>query len=163
MNQNNNLRYIIALIAFLIMNINLFGQNNRIIYDDSYKCTCNIDSIGGLPVYKPLEDDNTIEETPKFIGGDSALTNFLTNNIKKSTFDSTDHLPITVYTIFIIDTSGNVSNICLYKRQFSNGYSKFEKEAMRVISIMPKYTPCIQNGNKVPIMVSLPIKFMTTK
>jgi protein TonB len=96
---------------------------------------------------------------PEFNGGDEAKIKFLSDNIKYPTLESNELFKSSVYLTFIIDTSGNVTNICVLRRQFSNGYSKIEKEAMRVLTIMPKWTPGVHNGKKVMVRLNIPIKF----
>ncbi|MCD6066117.1 MAG: energy transducer TonB [Bacteroidetes bacterium] len=57
---------------------------------------------------------------------------------------------------FVIDVDGKVKDIRVLK---SSGDELLDKEAMRVIEIMPPWTPGKQNGKPVPVYFNLPINF----
>jgi protein TonB len=59
-----------------------------------------------------------------------------------------------VYVLFVIDKDGNVTNIK------SRGPDKMlEKEAERIISLLPVMKPGLQRGNPVTVPYSIPINF----
>ncbi len=62
-----------------------------------------------------------------------------------------------IYLTFVIDTSGNVRNACIYKPYFDDGLSIFEKEAIKIIENFNDWTSGEQDEKKVPVRMYLPI------
>lgn len=60
-----------------------------------------------------------------------------------------------VYVSFIVDTNGKVRNV---KTKKGIGFG-CDEEAVRVIKMMPKFTPGTQNGNRVRVVYNVPIAF----
>ena len=57
---------------------------------------------------------------------------------------------------FTIDTVGNVTNVYV-----AEGVSKeLDKEAIRVISTSPKWTPGYKHGKTVPVSFLFPVNFV---
>lgn len=63
----------------------------------------------------------------------------------------------TVYVSFVVEKDGTISNIVMLKEV--PGVPEFSKEAIRVVSIMPNWTPGKQNGKLVRVKYTLPVKF----
>ena len=61
-----------------------------------------------------------------------------------------------VWVRFIINKEGNVSNI---KTLGPKGGELLKEEAMRVISLLPEFTPSIKSGERVAVKYGLPINF----
>jgi protein TonB len=60
-----------------------------------------------------------------------------------------------VYVTFIVDSSGNVT-----KATIARGIdSALDKEALRVINSLPKWTPGKQRGKPVSVSYTVPINF----
>ena len=77
------------------------------------------------------------DKIPQFIGGEKEMNNFIKCNIS-----------------FIVEKDGTLSNIkALY------GNPILINEALRVVSIMPKWTPGQFKGKMVKVMCNLPINF----
>lgn len=62
-----------------------------------------------------------------------------------------------VYLTFVIEKDGTVSNVKVSRG--TNGASSLDKEAIKIISEMPKWEPGLQNGEAVRVQFSLPIHF----
>lgn len=59
-----------------------------------------------------------------------------------------------IYVSFVINKNGQVANI-----QVSAPHPKLEKEAKRVVNMIPKMIPASQNNKKVDVLFNLPIIF----
>lgn len=57
---------------------------------------------------------------------------------------------------FVINKEGNVSNIKVYKKP---NLEIIEKEALRIIQLLPKMKPAIQRGKNVNVQYIIPINF----
>lgn len=55
----------------------------------------------------------------------------------------------------VVDKNGSVTNLTILKS--IDPY--LDKEAIRVISSMPKWTPGVQNGKKVRVKFTVPVSF----
>ncbi|MGZ3812139.1 MAG: energy transducer TonB, partial [Mucilaginibacter sp.] len=64
-----------------------------------------------------------------------------------------------VYIGFIVEKDGTLSNLKILREP---GYGS-GKEALRVMSLSPKWEPGIQNGRKVRVKYTIPITFALEK
>ncbi len=135
-------------------------QTNKGIGDDKDPIETNDD--GGLSDDKNLFEDKETPRTivqvmPTFIGGDQALFQYLSDNIKYPAFEKENNISGTVFLKFVVGKKGEISGIEILKG-VKHGEG-LEKEAARVIAQMPRWKPGIQNGNPVPVYFTLPVKF----
>lgn len=108
------------------------------------------------------ENDSTaimefVDEAPEFPGGESMLNQFISKNIIYPQLAIDNNYQGTVYVQFIILTDGSVdySSVKILRGQ----YEILNKEAIRVVKLMPKWKPGTQNGKPVRVLFNLPIKF----
>jgi TonB family protein len=99
---------------------------------------------------------NATEVMPKFPGGAHALYKFLGKNIKYPTADRENNIQGKVVVQFIVEPNGNLSNIKAV-RSPSNAMTN---EAVRVISMSPKWMPGKQGGKAVRARYFLPVQFV---
>ena len=142
------MKRILITLIILFNSCFIFAQNNKVVIDSNYKCSCNIDTCDGFTVL------TFVEKMPEYNGGLEALSKFLHDNISFSGFED-EYMTQSYYITFIVDTSGSVTNICAYRRT----YSMSEFAIMKVVATMPKWIPGEQNGVRVPVRYNLPIKF----
>lgn len=120
---------------------------------------------GDIPAPEPstLPDTDTLdyfivcENMPEFPGGNEALMKYLTRTI-------TDTKPIAqgekqtngrVIIQFIIDKEGNVT-----KPHVVRSLDPYlDKEALRIVSLMPKWKPGIQREKPVAVQYTVPVSF----
>jgi protein TonB len=127
--------------------------------------TILIDSSGNKWTY--YEDDSlTLSEKdtlklpksivmPSFPGGEENLIMFLAKNIQYPDKARNNGIQGTVYVTFIISKEGKVTDMKILR-----GVNKdIDKEAMRVISILPQWFPGMQQGKFVKVQYNLPIRF----
>lgn len=96
-----------------------------------------------------------VEEMPEFPGGEKALLNYLTINVKYPVVAQENGIQGIVYVSFVIDENGHINNVGLLR-----GVDKLlDNEAIRVISSMPKWKPGKQHGKAVKVRFTVPIAF----
>lgn len=96
-----------------------------------------------------------VEKWPQFPGGESAMMTFLSKNLKYTAAAREINLEGTVHVFFVIGKDGSIRDIEI-RRGVGAG---LDEEVVRVISIMPQWTPGIQNGKNVSVIYNLPVKF----
>lgn len=96
---------------------------------------------------------------PSFPGGLSELNKFVSANIKFPETYKTDSLfkSCKVYVKFVVNENGDVSNPEIIRGCFK--FDECDKEALRVVGIMPKWSPAIKDGKPIKHIYSLPVSF----
>jgi protein TonB len=92
---------------------------------------------------------------PEFEGGAKAMYKFLRKHLRYPRADQQMGFEGTVFVRFIIDITGTVTGVEVIRGVGGS----LDKEAMRVIALMPKWKPGSQHGAAVNIRMVLPIKF----
>jgi len=136
--------------------------------DDFPRIDAGFNENWANPVYTPQlseEVSNTAEDTiyntysievqPEFPGGEVALYNFLSENIKYPRMAIEANIQGTAIISFVVEKDGNLSNIRV-ERAPDNLLSD---EAMRVVSAMPRWIPGNQGGRPFRVAFYLPVKF----
>jgi TonB family protein len=112
---------------------------------------------------KPTEEapqDETlviVEKMPEFPGGQAALMQYLSSNIKYPEECRKMGVEGKVYVKFIVDATGSIINVQVL-RGIPDGIL-LEKEAVKVVEAMPKWIPGTQGGKAVSVYFTLPIAF----
>lgn len=96
---------------------------------------------------------DVVEEQPQFPGGTEELYKFIISNFK---IDSTLATPINgkIYVGFVVDKDGTITQPKIMRGMQQESLNK---EALRVVSIMPKWIPGKQGGKEVKVRYYLPI------
>ena len=97
----------------------------------------------------------TAEIMPEFPGGMAALMKYLGANIKYPTISQEMGSMGRVIVQFVVDKDGTITNPAVVR----GGDAYLDKEAIRVISPMPKWKPGVQNGKKVRVKYTVPVVF----
>lgn len=97
----------------------------------------------------------SVEVMPEFPGGTAALMKYLGSNIKYPTISQETGSQGKVIVQFVVDKDGTISNPAVVRGVDPH----LDKEAIRVISSMPKWTPGVQNGKKVRVKYTVPVSF----
>ncbi|MBI5540355.1 MAG: energy transducer TonB [Bacteroidia bacterium] len=96
-----------------------------------------------------------IEEKPEYPGGIEAMNKWIAENVKYPEIAKENGVTGKVFIQFVIDKDGKVSNV-----QLLRGVDPYlDKEALRVISAMPSWTPGKQRGKTVKVSFQIPINF----
>ena len=96
-----------------------------------------------------------VETSPSFPGGDEARIRFLTNNISYPQEARDAGISGTVYITFVVERDGSTSDVRVL-RGIGGGC---DEEAVRVIKMMPEWSPGKQRGKPVRVQFNMPIKF----
>ena len=96
------------------------------------------------------------EKMPEFPGGTVALMKFLAENIKYPEDARKEKAEGRAFICFVVKSDGSISDIKVMK---STGNESLDQEAMRVVSLMPKWTPGTQDGEKVNSKFTIPVQF----
>ncbi len=145
-----------------------FDGKTRIMAQHKYgsnKDSIIIDSLGKKSWHNvvdtvPLSPEDTLalyksEIMPMFPGKEEGLIRFLGNNIKYPSKSRDKGIGGNVYVTFAISKEGNVEDIKILR-----GVSEdIDKEALRVVGMMPQWFPGMQKGRFVKVQYNLPIKF----
>lgn len=96
-----------------------------------------------------------VDEMPEFPGGEAEMLKFIQKNFKYSKFEKGKSIPDTkIYVQFVISKTGNVKNAKIIK-----GINpEYDKEALRVINILPEWKPAKLKGQAVEYKFNLPIQ-----
>lgn len=113
------------------------------------------------PPPKPVEEEATdeifvvVEKQPEFPGGTTALMKFLGDNIKYPVIAQENGIQGRVITNFVVERDGSISDVQVVRGQDPS----LDKEAVRVIKTMPRWTPGQQRGKPVRVRFTLPVVF----
>ncbi len=97
-----------------------------------------------------------IKEVPQFPGGEKKLFKFIADNVQYPPQAKADKKEGTAYIGYVIQKTGAVKDIKVLR---SSGTQSLDDEAMRVIKLMPKWTPGKERGKPVEVNYTMPIKF----
>jgi TonB family protein len=96
-----------------------------------------------------------VDQMPQYPGGEKKLTEFLSNRIIYPSQALQNGIEGRILCSFIVVKDGTVSNI----EVLQSPDPELSDEAVRVLSMMPKWNPGINNGEKVNVKCVLPIDF----
>lgn len=96
-----------------------------------------------------------IEEKPEFPGGEAAMFQWISKNVKYPEIAKENGVQGKVFVQFVIGKEGKVTDV-----QVVRGVDpSLDKEAVRVIQSMPAWKPGKQRGKPVKVSFQLPINF----
>jgi TonB family protein len=102
-----------------------------------------------------MEPFVVVEKMPMFPGGDSALLAYITTNTSYPPAAKQNNIQGKVIIRFCIEPDGNVNRITVLK----SVDPELDKEALRVVSTLPKFKPGEHGGQPVPVWYMVPINF----
>jgi len=159
----------VMLLGITGLNQRLYAQVNKRLNTPSVQADTNAhpflgtisaqdpDTIKLQPAAKPLPDNvlfgAAMETFPEFPGGDAALTKYLREHIRYS-----GKFMGKIFVQFAVETNGSISNVMILR----GGDKQINNETMRVIKMMPKWKPGIQNGKPYRVLYTLPVTFGQT-
>ncbi len=118
-------------------------------------------TVSGMEIADPLPPDkdkvhNVCDIIPEFPGGQSALLQFLAKNIKYpvDAFEQKKQGKVSV--TFVIEKDGSITDAKVIHPLFPS----LDKEALRVVNSMPKWTPGkMKDGKIVRVQYTVPITY----
>ena len=96
-----------------------------------------------------------VEQMPMYPGGDAALMGYLRDNIKYPTVAAENGVQGRVVVGFVVERDGSITDVKILRGVDPS----LDREAMRVVKNMPKWTPGKQNGSAVRVKYQVPVSF----
>ena len=115
------------------------------------------------PVEEVVEEEEeevvfvVVETMPSFPGGNQALFKYLSDNMKYPVIAQENGIQGTVVCQFVVNKDGSIVDVEAVKN--TSGDATLEKEAIRVIKSMPKWSPGKQRGKAVRVKYTVPVRF----
>ena len=98
---------------------------------------------------------DVVEKMPEYPGGQAALFEYLSKNVKYPADAEKQKIEGRVLVSFVVNTDGSITDISVERKAFPS----LDAEAVRVISGMPKWIPGEQKGQKVRVKYTVPLSF----
>lgn len=96
-----------------------------------------------------------VEQMPMFPGGYGALMGYLRDNIHYPTVAAENGVQGRVVVGFVVERDGSITDVNILRGVDPS----LDREAMRVVKSMPKWTPGKQNGSAVRVKYQVPVSF----
>ena len=96
-----------------------------------------------------------VEQMPMFPGGDAALMGYLRDNIHYPTVAAENGVQGRVVVGFVVERDGSITDVNVLRSVDPS----LDREAMRVVKSMPRWTPGKQNGSAVRVKYQVPVTF----
>ena len=96
-----------------------------------------------------------VEQMPEYPGGQAALFEFISKNVKYPEDAVKKKVEGKVFVTFVVDTDGKITDVSLLRKVFPS----LDAEAIRVISAMPNWIPGKQKGQVVRVKYTVQIMF----
>ena len=141
---------IVLLAAVLIYRIT--KQNSRI---HSVQKTAVNQTKSNIPLSVQNGIYNIVEVMPQYPGGEQALMEFLSDNVKYPPLGKKNGIQGKVIVRFVVSESGKVKDATVLRSLDPS----FDKEALRVVNLLEDWIPGEIKGKKVAVRFTLPIVF----
>lgn len=99
--------------------------------------------------------DPMMDTPPSFPGGYEALLSFLRENTQYPEEALKDSIQGKVVVSFVIETDGSISNIKVAR----GVHPVLDEEAVRVVGLMPKWKPAMNNSKPIRVKYNVPVIF----
>ena len=126
-------KYIFSLICFLFMMalpMNAQSESSTKVYDE-------------------------VDEMPSFPGGLNGLMTFLSQNMVYPVTAQENGVQGRVIVSFVVETDGSITDVKVARSVDPS----LDREAMRVVKAMPKWTPGKKDGKPVRVKYTVPVVF----
>ncbi len=98
---------------------------------------------------------DVVEQMPSYPGGMGALMSWLSQNIKYPTVAAENGISGRVIVQFVVERDGSITDV-----RVARGVDPYlDKEATRVVKMMPHWIPGKQNGAPVRVKYTVPVVF----
>lgn len=97
-----------------------------------------------------------VEEMPQFPGGEKGLRDFISKNVTYPPTAAKNGVQGKVYVQFIIEKDGSIGNAKVIR----GVDPQLDKEALRIVKLLPSFKPGKQRGKLVRVSYTIPINFV---
>lgn len=116
--------------------------------------------VRSKPLNKPQPVNSTrvydvVEQMPSFPGGISGLRTYLNQNIRYPAEAQENCVQGRVVVSFVVEKDGHISDVTVLRSVDPS----LDKEAIRVVRNMPRWTPGKQGGEPVRVRYNVPVSF----
>ncbi len=118
--------------------------------------TGHFDEVQPIPVSERTDLTEAPMAIPQFPGGDAAMLNYLNTNMKYPDMAAEMGIEGTVIVQAAIEADGTVAGGA---EVIKSADPSLNREALRLVHSMPKWTPGRQNGQPVPTKVTIIVRF----
>ena len=101
------------------------------------------------------EEGNVHEQTKTFPPGQAGLFQYLSNTIQYPVVAEENGVQGRVIVTFVVERDGSITELKVVKSVDPS----LDREAVRVVRSMPKWTPGKQNGEAVRVKYTIPVTF----
>ena len=98
---------------------------------------------------------SVVEVMPQYPGGQIAMMKYIMENMKYPEQAMKKGIQGRVAVRFIVEKDGSISDV----KPIHSVHTLLDKEAVRVVKSMPKWSPGKQNGKPVRVQLIVPIMF----
>ena len=99
------------------------------------------------------------DKQPEYPGGMPALVDFMVKNLKYPEAAKKENAEGVVIVKFKVGKDGSLTGIKTVSEGSQNPREDFVREAVRVIRMMPQWTPAEDQGKIVEVEMALPVQF----
>lgn len=118
--------------------------------------------IADLEEHKVIVEEKpftTVEQMPQYPGGEEELMKFILGNLRYPSVAKEVGIEGRVIIRFVVSRNGDVQNVEVLRGLDPS----CDKEAVRVVKMMPNWIPGKQNGRNVPVFFTIPIVYRLAK
>lgn len=123
------------------------GYRNDI-YSESHIDTPVVDTPRDTTIYR------SVELMPRFPGGEAALMKYISSHLQ--TPQTQERVQGSVILQFVVQSDGSIGEVKVARSL----HPEYDKEAVRVIKSLPKFTPGRHNGQAVAVWYTLPVHYL---
>lgn len=127
----------------------VLGANRIVKQSEKFHNTNQWQVITGIKVF------DVVEQMPEFPGGAAALMSWLSRNIRYPAIAEENGIQGRVVCTFVVERDGSITDIQVARSVDPS----LDKEAIRVLKLMPKWSPGRQNGAPVRVKYTVPVTF----
>lgn len=106
----------------------------------------------------PVDDNkvfDVVEQNPVFPGGEAALLKYVAEHIRYPAMAQENNIQGRVVVQFVVTKTGSIGQVKVVRSKDPD----LDREAVRVVKSLPKFTPGKMNGHAVNVWYTLPINF----
>lgn len=104
---------------------------------------------------EPEQVFQSVEQMPKFPGGDAELMKYIQEHLRYPTMAAENNIQGRVVVQFVVTKNGSIGEVKVIRSRDQD----LDKEAVRVVKSLPNFIPGRMNGQPVNVWYTLPINF----